>query len=191
MPSARRIRRYFVAATRILRGSGKVTANRLLILYGASGTGKTSVLQAGVLPRLLKKRYAWVVARMVDAKPTAAIKVALVRECGVDAQFLAQPLLNVAQVATMPSGKRSCSSWTSLRSVFGATTGRSASDCMRSYGRVWDAAVSLHVVIALRDDTAAQQVPARRIQNIISNSIRLTRFSPAQASDAIVQPASG
>src|SRR4029450_13829185 len=47
---------------------------RLLILYGESGTGKTSLIQAGLLPSLPVERYAWVLVRMVHEEPTVAIK---------------------------------------------------------------------------------------------------------------------
>jgi hypothetical protein len=80
-------------------------ASRLLILCGASGTGKTSLLQAGLLPSLPTEQYAWVLVRMVDNEPTAAIKAALVRDFEVDRQILEQPLLAGVRKAAATLGK--------------------------------------------------------------------------------------
>jgi hypothetical protein len=77
-----------------------LTDSRLLILYGASGTGKTSLLQAGLLPNLPPDGYASVYVRMVDDEPTAAIKAALVRECEIDVQFIEQSLIEVIRKVT-------------------------------------------------------------------------------------------
>ena len=156
----------------------KVTTNRLMILYGASGTGKTSLLQAGLLPRLLDKLYAWVFVRMVDDKPTAAIKAALIRECGVDARLLDQSLLNVARVATDAIGRTVVLILDQFENFFRyhdlpvrQRLYEELRECMS------DNDVSLHVVIALREDYLAQLnmfEAEEDIQNIMSNRMRLT-----------------
>ena len=95
----------FVAAKRpgsLLTGliGTSLEASRVLIVCGASGTGKTSLLQAGLLPSLPTEQYAWSRVRMVDDEPTMAIKAALTRDFALDQQLLAQPLLTVVRTAS-------------------------------------------------------------------------------------------
>jgi Cdc6-like AAA superfamily ATPase len=103
-----------------------------VILYGASGTGKTSLLQAGLLPELRTGGHAAVFVRMGDDEPTAAIKAALVRECNLDPGIQEQPLLDGVQAATTAPGRTVVVILDQFEEFFGSMGWRSASDCARS-----------------------------------------------------------
>ena len=170
-----------------------LTASRLLILYGASGTGKTSVLQAGLLPSLPAERYAWILVRMVDDEPTAAIKAALVREFAVDAQILEQPLLDGVHAATTALGKTIVIILDQFEEFF-QRHARAVRQQLHDELRACLDAIHLEVrvVIALREDYLAHLAEFQEdgtIPTIFHHTMRLTRFSPAQAYDAVVQPA--
>jgi hypothetical protein len=69
----------------------KFHAARLLILYGESGTGKTSLILAGLLPRLAPASYVPIYVRALQ-EPARAIKEALVRQGSADRHHLDLPL---------------------------------------------------------------------------------------------------
>jgi hypothetical protein len=170
-----------------------LTASRLLILYGASGTGKTSVLQAGLLPSLPAERYAWVVVRMADAEPTAASKAALVRAYGVDAQILTQPLLEGGQAATATLGKMVVLILDQFEECFQRHACEVRQQLHAELRACLDAVhLEVHVVIALRADYYSELGEFQEdgsIPTIFYHTLRLTRFSSAQAYEAVVQPA--
>ncbi len=58
----------------------KLQNNKLIILHGESGTGKTSLLQAGVAPRLLKRGGVPVCVRVHKQSPVQGIKRAFVED---------------------------------------------------------------------------------------------------------------
>ena len=164
---------------------------RLLILYGESGTGKTSLIQAGLLPSLPVERYAWVLVRMVHEEPTAAIKAALVREFGLDRQFLDRTLVDVVTAATAALGKTVVLVLDQFEEFFlrhDATVRQQFPDELHA---CLDAPrLAFQVLIALREDYFAQLATFQEaIPAIFHHTMRLTRFTLEQARDAVVQPA--
>jgi hypothetical protein len=168
-------------------------ASRLLLLCGASGTGKTSLLQAGLLPSLPEEQYTWVLVRMVDNDPTTALKEALVRDLGVDRDILEQPLLDGVRQATARLGKTVVIILDQFEEFFQ----RHAPAVRQTFRHelrtcLDDIRLPVHVVIALREDFLAQLTEFQEdasIPTIFHHLIRLTRFSPSQAYKAVVQPA--
>ena len=77
----------------------KFHAARLLILHGESGTGKTSLIRAGLLPRLSPESYVPVYVRALQ-EPTRAIKAAMIRQLGVDDRHVALPLAQFLDAET-------------------------------------------------------------------------------------------
>jgi hypothetical protein len=77
----------------------KFHAARLLILHGESGTGKTSLIHAGLLPRLSSESYVPVYVRAL-LEPARAIKEAMVRQLGVDQRHLDLPLAQFLDAET-------------------------------------------------------------------------------------------
>ena len=81
---------------RLLR---KFHAARLLILHGESGTGKTSLIRAGLLPRLSAESYVPVYVRALQ-EPTRAIKEAMIRQLGVGDRHVHLPLVQFLDAET-------------------------------------------------------------------------------------------
>jgi hypothetical protein len=76
----------------------KILAHKLTVLYGASGVGKTSLLQAGVIPRLHEDGYVTFYVRSLE-DPAQAIKAEALRQ----AQDMA---LRLADLAPCPPALR-------------------------------------------------------------------------------------
>ncbi|MDH3933316.1 MAG: hypothetical protein OET16_13940, partial [Chromatiales bacterium] len=67
----------------------RVLSNNLLVFYGRSGLGKTSLLQAGIFPELRKKNFLPLLVRVnqLDQSPIERFKAAIEQDCidqGVD-----------------------------------------------------------------------------------------------------------
>jgi hypothetical protein len=168
-------------------------ASRVLIVCGASGTGKTSLLQAGLLPSLATEQYAWSWIRMVADEPTMAIKAALVQDFALDQQLLAQPLLTVVRTATATLDKTVVIILDQFEEFF-QRHAPAVRQTLRQELRTCldDLRLPVHLVIALREDYLAQLAEFQEdssIPTIFHHIQRLTRFSPAQAYAAIVHPA--
>jgi hypothetical protein len=79
-------------------------AGRLAVLYGASGTGKTSLLRAGVLPRLATDRYTVVTVRLLEGEPTQTLKAVLRRQLTVVPWAMEQSLVECVHTAAQAWG---------------------------------------------------------------------------------------
>ncbi|MEA2078447.1 MAG: hypothetical protein U9P00_01065, partial [Pseudomonadota bacterium] len=69
----------------------RVQATRMLVLFGKSGLGKTSLLQAGLFPSLRERGFWPIQVRLNhrDVKPLAAVIAAVLESCqraGVDCE---------------------------------------------------------------------------------------------------------
>jgi len=169
----------------------ELAASRLLILFGASGTGKTSLIQAGLLPSLPAERYAWVAGRLIDEDPAHAIKAALVRELGVDRTYLERPLVDGVTAATNALRKEVVLVLDQCEELFQRHTHVVRRQFARELGECLDAVrLEVHVLIAVREDHYARLDEFRdAIPQIFHNTMRLTRLTTEQAFAAVVEPA--
>jgi hypothetical protein len=109
---------------------------RLLILYGESGTGKTSLLHAGLLPRLSPESYVWVYVRALQ-EPTRAIKEAVVRQLGVDDRHIDLPLARFLDAETAHLHKTVVVILDQFEEFFLRFPQTCVSGFTRSWGPVW------------------------------------------------------
>ncbi|MBI3325973.1 MAG: ATP-binding protein, partial [Nitrospinae bacterium] len=130
---------------------------RVLILHGASGTGKTSLLQAGLLPRLPPAQYAWVRVRVVDDEPTRAIKAAMIGQLGLDPRLQDRPLVDFLHAAATAVGKSVVVILDQFEEFFLRFPLTVRQGFHHDLGACVTAAdLAVHVLIALREDYLAR-----------------------------------
>lgn len=168
------------------------SASRLLIVYGASGMGKTSLVQAGLLPSLAAERYAWVIVRLVEAHPTEDIKKALVNTFGIDRQYLAaeQPLVEAVRAAAMAVRKTVIIVVDQGEEMFQRYPRVVRQQFARDLGVCLDeASLDVQVIMTLREDYFHRLGEFQdTIPRVFNHTLRLTRLTSEQALEAMVQP---
>ena len=181
---------FYGRAWEIRRLQSLLPMARVLILHGASGTGKTSLLQAGLLPRLPPARYAVVQVRIVDDEPTRAIKAALLRAFGMAPRSLDLPLLDVLTAATAAVGKAVVVILDQFEELFLRFPPAVRQGLQQELGACVAAPLAVHFVLALREDYLAPLAEFQdTIPTLLTHTMRLTRLPVAQALDAVVEPA--
>jgi chromosomal replication initiation ATPase DnaA len=65
---------FFGRQQETLKLSSMIDAHRLVVLYGPSGVGKTSLMQAGVVPRLSRAQppYETIYVRALETRPSSS-----------------------------------------------------------------------------------------------------------------------
>ncbi len=163
--------------------------HRLLTLFGPSGAGKTSLLLAGVVPRLAAEGYRHVYVRALD-DPLAALRKALARqalhgdpEAGADlAAFLAQ--------AIPPDGR-----WLAIldqfEELFLRVGSRQRDAFFAELGAVVaDPPAEVRFILSLREDFLARLDEARPwLPDVLGTSYRLDVLNRGNARLAITEPA--
>jgi hypothetical protein len=99
-----------------------ILSHRLTVLFGASGTGKTSLLKAGVMPLLWEQGYATVYVRALD-DPLAAVRsevLALLRQRG---RAVADPGARTLQNFSAPRSTPTTGWWSSSTSSRSSSCG--------------------------------------------------------------------
>jgi len=163
--------------------------HRLLTLFGPSGAGKTSLLLAGVAPRLAAEGYHHVYVRALD-DPLAALRKELARqalrsdwEAGADlAAFLAQ---------TIPAEGRWLAILDQLEELFQRVGSRQREAFFGELGAVvTDPACEIRFILSLREDFLPRLDEARPwLPDILGNSYRLDVLNRSNARLAITEPA--
>ena len=166
----------------------KFHAARLLILHGESGTGKTSLIRAGLLPRLSAESYVPVYVRAIQ-EPTRAIKAAMIHQLGVDDRHVALPLAQFLDTETMHLSKTVVVILDQFEEFFL----RFPLDVRQQFHHELGACVTadhldVHFIISLRDDYfgALNEFEAA-IPEIFTHQMFLTRLTSAQALAAAVE----
>jgi hypothetical protein len=164
---------------------------RLLVLHGASGTGKTSLLQAGILPCLPPAHYAAVRVRAVDETPTPAIIRAIARQLEVVQWAQDRALDEVLHTATTTLDKTLVVVLDQFEEFFLRFPLAVRRQFHRDLGQCLDIPVlAVHFILALREDYVAQLDEFRPgIPDPLARRLRLTRLTVDQATAAIVKPA--
>jgi hypothetical protein len=186
------------------RLADKILANRLVVLYGESGSGKTSLIRAGVKPRLDRQgSLTVVVPAWSDTRPPAAtlrdaLRAELVATFGPppDEPAPAADLLTVLHWAQCFAGRRLVLVLDQVEQLMDRVAAPVCQAFLVELARAYDSAytrgdvaVDLRLVFALRQDYFVRLDEFRRVlAAIFESNYRLDRLSREDAREAIVAP---
>ncbi|MFN8494095.1 MAG: SIR2 family protein [Caldilineaceae bacterium] len=183
---------FFGRGQEIEKLAGLIHAHRLVLLYGASGMGKTSLLQAGVIPRLKQHEpgYAVIIVRAVEDIRTSL------------RNMLARQLTEIA----LPETDTLVQLFARVIQVWGPTV--LIVDQFEEFFIYGDSSTRAQVIDALAQLYAAQDLPVKivfclredylarmgeleqRIPSLFHNRFQLLPFTPEQARQVIINSAS-
>ena len=175
-----------------------ILSHRLAVFYGASGTGKTSLLLARVVPALREAGYQVAYARMLG-DPVKEVKAAARRLATVDDLTMAdlnQSLLAVLVSAAPPGGRLVI-----ILDQFEEFFLRQGEAVRRAFAQelaaaLWPAAAEtaadIRCLLSLRDDYLGgldELTPYLAEQDIFAHRYRIRNLTPDKALQAILKPA--
>lgn len=184
---------FFARDDDALRVLGRVLSHRLCVLFGELGVGKTSLIQAGIMPRLIEEGFLPLYARCFD-DPSRSIKNAarpFFKEASptLDSEVsLAECLLQLHA----ETGQDIVVFLDQCQEIFtrlgSATRHEFARDLVECLGADGE---HLYFVLSLREDFLPRMDELRRtLPSILTQLHKLERFTPEQAREAIVRPIS-
>jgi HEAT repeat protein len=169
-----------------------IHAHRLVLLYGASGVGKTSLLQAGVIPRLEDADPGYTVINvraLID--PADAIRADLHRRLP-DAELPAadMPLVDCLAAAVCTIDRPLIVIIDQFEEFFIRLSPEFRAAFIDDLGRLCDARdLRVKVVLSLREDYLARVSEIEeRIPEIFQTKLRLLPLNREQARAAVVHP---
>lgn len=165
----------------------------LAILHAESGAGKTSLLQAGIAPRILAHGHLPLYLRPYDKSPSLAIKKAFLPDLGQSPILAQSPLRDfLARVAKI-LGKNSALfiMLDQFEEFFLRVDEKEQAAFINELGECLDdKALSVCWLISLRSEYFGRLANFRpRIQNPYENDFLLNRLTREEAREAIVTPA--
>lgn len=166
-----------------------ILSHRLLTLFGPSGAGKTSLLLAGVLPRLGTEDYGHVYVRALD-DPLPAVRQAVAARAGrADWQTGADLRAFLAEM--LGEKDRLVIVLDQFEELFlRVGTGRREAFFNELAAALTDAEREVRVVFSLREDYWARLDEARaHLPQVFADSFRLTALDRPNARVAITEPA--
>jgi formylglycine-generating enzyme required for sulfatase activity len=182
---------FFGRQGEIQKLSSLIHAHRLVLLYGASGTGKTSLLLAGVAPRLEQAEppYETLYVRALE-DPAQVIRRALRRRLPEASLPLDAPLPDLLDAAARALGRTLVLILDQFEEFFIRLSPEFRAAFIAELGALYDARdVPVKVVLSLREDWLAEVNEIRaRIPEVFYVDMRLLPLSRAQAEEAITAP---
>ncbi len=168
-----------------------VHAHRMVLLYGASGTGKTSLLLAGVAPRLERADppYETVYVRALE-DPALVIRRA-VRRAATEANLPTDgALVDFLDAATQSLGRALVIILDQFEEFFIRLSPEFRAAFVAELGTLYDARdVPVKVILSLREDwLASVSEIERRIPEVFRTKARLLPLTRDQARQAIIAP---
>lgn len=170
-----------------------VQRSPLTILHAESGTGKTSLLQAGISPRLIAKGHLPLYLRPYNISPTIAVKRAFLANPNETPNLAQLPLRDFlsrlgavlgAQMTLYLFIDQFEEFFTHLEEARRAEYVNEFATCLE------DDSLNVRWVLALRSEFFGNLASFRpRIRNPFENDYRLNRLTRAEARDAIAAPA--
>lgn len=170
----------------------QILAHRSFILHGRSGAGKSSIVRAGLLPRLKSQGHsAFVIRSFVDPLPQMA--AALLPVLQRDNSSSQTPPLD-EMIASFVESSPPCSVvffFDQFEEFFLLLTETSRRHFIDAVGKLFtNGALPVRLVFALREDLLAEMSQLKpAIPEIFHHEYRLKRLSREQAATAIVEPA--
>ena len=176
-----------------IRLTSLIDAHRLVILYGASGTGKTSLLRAGVVPQLRNAEppYVTVFVRMLE-EPVPAIIGALQRQFSdLPDAVESETLRDFVAAACTTLGRTLVIFLDQFEEFFLRFPKPSREKFIAELGALHDASdIPVKVVLSLREDwLAALSELEERIPDLFRIKLRLLPLTRDEAYEAITAPA--
>ncbi|MFN2123797.1 MAG: SIR2 family protein [Candidatus Promineifilaceae bacterium] len=172
--------------------SALIHAHRLVLLYSASGAGKTSLLLAGVFPRLKgsDSDYEIIYSRILD-NPAEVIRQAVKRRLPDVDLPEGGPLLDFLSAATRSVDKTIVIILDQFEEFFMRFNPAMRSEFIVKLGAIYDARdVPVKIVLSLREDWLASVNEIReRIPEVFNIDMRLLPLTREQAYQAITGPA--
>ncbi|MEM7585862.1 MAG: HEAT repeat domain-containing protein [Acidobacteriota bacterium] len=172
---------------------GEIVSARLLVLFSPSGSGKTSLINAGVRPELESLGYRTVYARL-GADPIPSIEEAVAQRLEIDDEGDGQDLVGFLRRATESAGKPLVIFLDQFEEFFVLYRDDEAlrQHFIEQLARVrYDADLPVYLVLSLREDYFARLHELRgEIPSIFHHNanVRLERFDRQQSVRAIEGP---
>ena len=167
----------------------KFHGTRLLILHGESGTGKSSLIRAGLIPGLSSESYVAVYVRALK-EPINEIKKELIRQLNRDERNLQLPLAQFIQRETELLSKTVVIVLDQFEEFFL----RLPEEVRREFIRELSACLEtpqldVKFLISLRDDFFAHLGEFEpEIPQIFTHQFQLNHLNESQALEAVVEP---
>lgn len=180
----------------------KLLSSKLMILYGKSGYGKTSLILAGVVPRLVRSGYLPIYARCTG-DPMRSVKMHIIDHLRqAENHPYAEAIIKLQNSLDLSIAdfirelklfeKRSLVVFIDQFEEFFISLGEATrklftqelNECINS------SYIDLTFLLALREDFLAELNEIKELRNIFENSYRLKALESQQATMAIQEPAS-
>lgn len=181
---------FFGRDQEIERLAALIHAHRLVLLYGASGTGKTSLLRAGVIPRLKNSDpgYTLIPVRALE-DVRVSIRSAIARQMDGETSTPDESLVKTLAKATKELGPivLVIDQFEEFFVHFEAETRRQIIDELAALYEAQD--VPVKIVFSVREDYLARMGELEtRMVEIFRVRFQLQPLAPAQARQTITQP---
>jgi Cdc6-like AAA superfamily ATPase len=171
--------------------SSLIHGHRLVLLYGASGTGKTSLLLAGVVPQLegAEPRYEAIYVRALE-DPALVIRRAVRRRLSKSSLPEDGSLVEFLDAATQDLGRTLVIILDQFEEFFVRLSSQFRAAFVAELGALVDAHdVPVKVVLSLREDwLASMSEIEERIPGVFGIRMRLLPLTRYQARQAITAP---
>jgi len=168
--------------------ASKILAHRTFVLHGRSGVGKSSVIQAGVIPILKKQGYdVYIVRSFID--PLGQLSDIIAPLAGPDSKngFMAQ----VQSLSQIRTGNPIIFIFDQFEEFFSILSPEKREQFISEIKNVWSVEpLPLRFVFVLREDLLAEISQLKNaIADVFHYEFRLKRLTKTQASKAITEPA--
>ena len=164
---------------------------RLLVLHGESGTGKTSLIRAGLMPRLSPEVFVPVYVRVLQ-NPLGEIRRELLRQLGMaEAAQPDMPLMDVLSIVTERVSKTVIIVFDQFEEFFLRFDEEVRRRAIAELAACLTAArLDVKFLMAIRSDYFALLAEFEdALPQIFTHQIHLERLTEAQAVEAVIKPA--
>ena len=172
---------------------GLLEKYQLIWLHGRSGTGKTSLIRAGIMPALFNGGAIPIYVRSADESPTLALKRNILKHCWTDdldlgkdtlLQFLTKVIKHYGNKPVIIFFDQFEEFFTQISQDVRETFGKELRDCLD------DTSLNVKLVFSMRSDYFGETITLRqRLSDIRFNEYALHPLIFEEALDAILRPA--